>query len=149
MTKKEKSVDAVRFGRAIQKHREAHAWTFGQLEQRSGVAKSYLNRLEHGEHPNVSAKKLAGIALAFGLGVDYFCQIAGWLPSQQQTEDLARDETELIGMLRKIRSPVERREILDNIMGLLRFSTDVDRIVQDRLRLVAEERGEYTEEGEE
>lgn len=149
MPKKEKSIDAVRFGRAIEKHREAHGWTFGQLEQRSGVAKSYLSRLEDGQHPNVSAKKLAGIALAFGLGVDYFCQIAGWLPAPEEIGDLAADERELIGMLRKIRSPIERRELLDNIMGLLRFSADVDQIVQERLRLVAEEQAEYTEEDEE
>lgn len=149
MNEKPKKMDAIRLGRAIRKHRDSQNWTLGQLEQRCGVAKSYLNRLEGGEHANVSAKKLAAIASVFGLSVDYFCEEAGWLPQREDIGRLSPAEQRFIETLRAITDAGERQEILDHVMGLVRFSADVDGIVREyRLRKAAEEREEYEQKEE-
>lgn len=52
----------------------------------------------------------------------------------------------MIESLRGISDAAERQEVLDDIIGLVRFSADVDGIVQEGLRLVAEEGEKYKAE---
>jgi transcriptional regulator with XRE-family HTH domain len=55
--------------RALRRDREL---TLDQLAERAGLSKSYLWELENKDPPRPSAEKLAGIAKALEVTVDYF-----------------------------------------------------------------------------
>lgn len=73
-------------GYTIRALRMRKNWSLGQLSTYSGVAKSYLSRIEKDEHPNVSAKRLCRVARALEVTVQYLVEEAGWYPKKTDTE---------------------------------------------------------------
>ena len=61
----------VKIGTKIRSLRQARSLTLDRLADASGSSKSYLWELENKDPPRPSADKLAGIARALGVTVDY------------------------------------------------------------------------------
>lgn len=59
-------------GEQIRKLRLKRELTLDKLAEEAGLSKSYLWELENKSPPRPSAEKLAGIAKALGVTVDYF-----------------------------------------------------------------------------
>jgi transcriptional regulator with XRE-family HTH domain len=68
--------------RALRRDREL---TLDQLAERAGLSKSYLWELENKDPPRPSAEKLAGIAKALEVTVDYF--MGADTPEELQTAE--------------------------------------------------------------
>lgn len=54
-------------GERVKELRLQRGWTLGQLAQRSGVAESYLSRLERDHYKSPGMRNLTKIAEAFGI----------------------------------------------------------------------------------
>jgi transcriptional regulator with XRE-family HTH domain len=61
-----------KIGEQIRKLRMERKLTLDKLAEDAGLSKSYLWELENKSPPRPSAEKLAGIAKALGVTVDYF-----------------------------------------------------------------------------
>jgi transcriptional regulator with XRE-family HTH domain len=61
-----------KIGEQIRKLRLEKKFTLDKLAEDAGLSKSYLWELENKSPPRPSAEKLAGIAKALGVTVDYF-----------------------------------------------------------------------------
>jgi transcriptional regulator with XRE-family HTH domain len=59
-------------GEQIRKLRQEKKLTLDKLAEDAGLSKSYLWELENKNPPRPSAEKLAGLAKALGVTVDYF-----------------------------------------------------------------------------
>jgi transcriptional regulator with XRE-family HTH domain len=82
----EREVIMASLGYTIRALRMRKNWSLGQLSTYSGVAKSYLSRIEKDEHPNVSAKRLSRVARALEVTVQYLVEEAGWYPKRGNIE---------------------------------------------------------------
>jgi len=60
-------VDVVALGRGIRERRLALDLSLSDLERRSGVASSYVSKLERGLSPRPGAERLEAIAVALGV----------------------------------------------------------------------------------
>src|SRR3954464_2953072 len=77
---------ADKFGKRIKELRTAKNMTLEDLAKATGSAKSYIWELENKNPPRPSADKLASIAAALGVTVDYL------LGSDAQTREAAEDK---------------------------------------------------------
>ncbi|WP_108610771.1 helix-turn-helix transcriptional regulator [Aminobacter sp. MSH1] len=75
----------MKFGTRIKALRTQKGLTLDQLAQETGSAKSYIWELENKNPPRPSAEKLAAIASALGVTVDYL------IGSDEQTLEKAED----------------------------------------------------------
>jgi transcriptional regulator with XRE-family HTH domain len=77
-----------KIGTKIRALRLEQKLTLDQLAEKAGASKSYLWELENKDPPRPSAEKLAGIAKALGVTVDYF--MGADTPQElQSAEDIA------------------------------------------------------------
>jgi len=83
MVGKEQRRNLLDIGYVIRRLRQDKNWTLGQLATYSGIGKSYLSRIERGQHPNVSAKKIGKIARALNVEPSYLYEQAGWYESKR------------------------------------------------------------------
>ncbi len=98
------------FGARIKERRTARGLTLDQLAQTTGSAKSYIWELENKNPPRPSAEKLAAIAEALEVTVDYL------LGSDEQTLADAEDKA----FFRAYSSmPVETRRKLREMAKIL------------------------------
>jgi transcriptional regulator with XRE-family HTH domain len=77
-----------KIGSRIRALRLEQKLTLDQLAEKAGSSKSYLWELENKDPPRPSAEKLAGIAEALGVTVDYFMG-AGTPHDLESAEDIA------------------------------------------------------------
>lgn len=140
---------AHQLGRIIKARRQQKDWTLGQLAMYSGVAKSYLSRIERGQHENVSAKTLSQIARALDFSVDYLCIQAGYLPPVDEVKNLSPRERELLNIIHSVVTPGFRVRLVEIIVDFATAARNADLARQpEQLRLMAEKVEEYEEKEE-
>lgn len=128
-------------GKTIKRLRLERHWTLGRLQIESGVAKSYLSRIERDQHPNMSAKILAQIAKALTVSMDYLCTEAGWQPPPREISNPSPEERKLIGILHEIRRPQVRYNLLKMLTEFAKAWRDIDLMGrQPPLRMVPEQK---------
>lgn len=80
------TIDSAEFGQRIARMRELKSLSISALADESGLAKSYLAKIERGEVPNPGLRTLSVIASALGVTV------ADLLPPAQPDQRPARPE---------------------------------------------------------
>lgn len=87
------ALDPQRVGRAVAHFRELRGLTLVDLGERSGVAKSYIHKLEHGEAPNPGLRTLDALARALGITLQELLAVAD--PEHGALEHVRSDVVEL------------------------------------------------------
>lgn len=134
-------------GNAIRRLREARGWTQGQLAIKSKVGQSHISQIERGGSRKVSAEVLSKVASVLNVRVDYLCQEAGWLPRTEVLRDPSSAESVLVEMIRSIPTPHIQDRLLEQFTWIAEVARDADLARKPALKLVAESKEEYEEEG--
>lgn len=133
-------------GKTITRLREQRGWTQGQLAVRTGIAATYIGRIEHDVHQTINARNLGKFAVALGVSTDYMMVEAGWIPdTAPATTTLGIAEQQLIDTIREVRSENLRRKLLEQFTWIAEVARDADLARQPALKLVAESKKEYEE----
>lgn len=143
-------------GEVIARLRARKGWSQGQLSlktaipgNRKAVSKGAISLLESGNRKNPHILTVARLAVALEASLDDILIEAEILSARPEGCMPGIQETQFLSAIRSITNPREKREVLDHFIALVSLLTPVPRITEEELRLVAEDRAEYTEEDQE